>query len=228
MNKKKWDASSVAMAKSLAKSVFSIETSTSKVTEDDMEESEDEDSEDKLKKASEEQVTFEGMEMLCRGDSKATTFNTGEEDKHMAGSKCKDDKSSKLEENKFKDSEDDMRKEGAALMARMEEVLLNLIDTDLDNASHKTLDPHTDNNDGEDYKADDSLANSYNDDLSLSDYDSDILEVSSGEFDTTHGQKYVEPQNFLQALWNKAGLVVRSMKIMLELMRTEFEGKWQD
>ena len=79
-NKKKWDASSVAMAKSLAKSVISIETSTSKVTEDDMEECRDEDSKDESKKASKEQVTFEGMEMLCRGDSKAMTFNIGEED----------------------------------------------------------------------------------------------------------------------------------------------------
>jgi hypothetical protein len=54
-NKKKWDASSVATAKSLAKSVFSIETSTSKVTEDDMEESKDKDSKDNSKKASKEQ-----------------------------------------------------------------------------------------------------------------------------------------------------------------------------
>jgi hypothetical protein len=35
-NKKKRDASSMAMAESLAKSVFSIEISTSKVTENDM------------------------------------------------------------------------------------------------------------------------------------------------------------------------------------------------
>ena len=125
VNKKKRDASSVATAKSLAKSVFSIETSTSKVTEDDMEECKDKDSKDELKKASKEQVTFKGMEMLCRGDSKAMTFNTGEEDKHMAGSESKDNKSGKSEENEFKDSEDDMRREGAALTARMEEVLLN-------------------------------------------------------------------------------------------------------
>jgi hypothetical protein len=57
----KWDANSVAMAKSLAKSVFSIETSTSKVTKDDMDESKDKDSEDKSKKASKGQVTFKGM-----------------------------------------------------------------------------------------------------------------------------------------------------------------------
>jgi hypothetical protein len=138
--------------------------------------------------------------------------NTGEEDKHMAGSKSKDDKSSSREENKFKDSEGDLRREGAALTAKMEEVLLDLNDTDLDNASHNTSDPHTDDKDGKDYKVDNSLANSHDDNLYLSDYDSDSLEVSSGEFDTAHGQKYVEPQNFLQALWNEAGPAVRSMK----------------
>jgi hypothetical protein len=215
----------VATAKSLAKSVFSIEISTSKVTEDDMEETKVEDSKDQLKKASKEQVTFKGMEMLYRGDNKAMTFNTGEEEEHMAGSESKDDKSGKLEENKFEDSEDDMRREGAALMARMEEVLLGLKDTDSDDAIHNTPDPHTDNEDGKDYKVDDSLANSHDNNLSLSDYDSNVLEVLSGEFDAAHCQKYVEPQNFLQALWNKAGPVVKSMKIMLDLMRTEFEGK---
>jgi hypothetical protein len=165
------------------------------------------------------------MEMPCRGDSKAMTFNTGEEDKHMAGSKSKDDESGELKENEFKDSEDDMRREGAALTARMEEVSLDLKDTDLDSTSHNTPDPHTDKEDGEEYKADDSLANSHDNNLSLSDYDSDVLEVSSGEFDAAHGKKYVEPQNFLQALWKEAGPVVGSMKKMLELMRTEFEGK---
>jgi hypothetical protein len=224
-NEKKQDASSVATAKSLAKSVFSIETSTSKVTEDDMEESKDEDSKDKLKKASKEQVTFEGMEMLCRGDSKAMTFNTGEEDKQTAGSESKDNTSRKLEENEFQDSEDDIRRERAALLVRMEEILLALKDSDLDNASHNTPDPHTDNEDGKDYKADDSLANSHDNNLSLSDYDSDVLEVLSGEFNAAHGQKYVEPQNFLQALWYKAGPVVGSMKVMLDLLRTEFEGE---
>ena len=116
----------------------------------------------------------------------------------MAGSESKYDKSGELEENEFEDSEDDMTREGAALTSRME-VLLDLKDTDSDNASHNTPDPHTDDEDGEDYKVGDSLANSHDDDLSLSDYDSDVLEVLSGEFDAAHGQKYVEPQNFLQA-----------------------------
>ncbi len=57
----------------------------------------------------------------------------------------------------------------------------------------------------------------------MSEYDSDVLEVSSGKFEAAHDQKYKEPANFLQALWNKAGPSVGSMKIMLEMVRTKFE-----
>jgi hypothetical protein len=59
----------------------------------------------------------------------------------------------------------------------------------------------------------------------MPDYNSDVLEVSLGEFETAHSQKYQHPEYFQQALWNKAGPAVRSMKIMLELMKTEFEGE---
>ncbi len=46
-----------------------------------------------------------------------------------------------------------------------------------------------------------------------------------GEFESAHSQKYQNPESFLHALWNKAGPVVRSMKIMLDLMKTEFDGE---
>ncbi len=60
----------------------------------------------------------------------------------------------------------------------------------------------------------------------MSDYESDALEVSSGKFKAAHGQKYQDLiANFLQALWNEVGPAVGSMKIMLYLMRTEFEGE---
>jgi hypothetical protein len=60
--------------------------------------------------------------------------------------------------------------------------------------------------------------------LNMTEYDSDAWEVSSGELEATHRQKYEEPINFCQAHWNKAGPSVRSMKIMLKMMRTKFEG----
>jgi hypothetical protein len=59
----------------------------------------------------------------------------------------------------------------------------------------------------------------------MSEYDSDVPEVSLGKFKVEHDQRYQDPANFLQALWNEAGPAVGSMKIILELMRTQFEGE---
>jgi hypothetical protein len=59
----------------------------------------------------------------------------------------------------------------------------------------------------------------------MSDYDLDVLEVSLGEFEAAHSQKYQHPEIFLQALWKEAGPAFGSMKIMLKLMKPEFEGE---
>jgi hypothetical protein len=64
-NKKKRDAKSIASARTLAKSVFSIGTMTSKVTEDDMDESkEEDDSKEECPKNKEQRVVIKGMGML--------------------------------------------------------------------------------------------------------------------------------------------------------------------
>jgi hypothetical protein len=118
-----------------------------------------------------------------------------------------------------------MRRAGAALIARMEGVSIDLTDTESEEDSHNSPDPLSDNEEGEDYKADNSDANSNNDKLNMSDYNLDILEVSLGEFEAAHSHKYQHPENFLQALRNKAGSAVGSMKIILKLMKTEFEGE---
>jgi hypothetical protein len=60
--------------------------------------------------------------------------------------------------------------------------------------------------------------------LSLKTYDLEALEVSSRKFKAAHGRKYQEPTNFLQVPWNKTGPLVGNMKIMLDLMKNEFEG----
>ncbi len=51
------------------------------------------------------------------------------------------------------------------------------------------------------------------------------MEVESGKFEAAHAQKYKELLNFRQALWNEEGPSVGSMKIMLETLRTKFEGE---
>jgi hypothetical protein len=223
-NEKKRDASSVATAKSLAKSVFSIGTTTSKVTEDKMEESkEEEDSKSKQIKSNQVWITIDGIRMLNSNDNKAMLLKTGEADKDTAGNEPNKKESSKSKENEFEESEDKTRRAGAALIARMEEASIDLADTESEEDSHNTSDPLTNDKEGKNYKADNSDTKSHDDELSMSDYDSDILEVSLGEFKAAHSQKYQNPESFLQALWNKAGPVVRSIKIMLELMTTEFK-----
>jgi hypothetical protein len=81
-NEKKWDASLVASAKTLAKSVFSIGTSnsTSKVAEEDPEESKEEEEDsnkDKLQKER-KRVAIKVMQMLEKKKSTAMPFATGE------------------------------------------------------------------------------------------------------------------------------------------------------
>ena len=61
-------------------------------------------------------------------------------------------------------------------------------------------------------------------DLSLGDYNPEATEVLSGIFEAEHGQKYEEPANFLQALWNVAGPSVGSMLTQLDQIKTKLKG----
>ncbi len=102
-----------------------------------------------------------------------------------------------------------------------------LIDTlTSDNGSHTNpINLLSSGKDGKTYKGDDSIAQSKDEELDMKSYDSNITEVNSGVFDANHSQRYVNPANFRQALWNDAGPTVGAMKVMLEMMRTEFDGE---
>jgi hypothetical protein len=117
------------------------------------------------------------------------------------------------------------QKAGADLTKRMAEASGDLIDTSEDGTYNTPPDPLTDNEKGKTYKESGSNAKLGDDDLSTSEYASDAMEVDSGEFEAAHAQKYKELLNFRQALWNEAGPSVGSMKIMLEMLRTKFEGE---
>ncbi len=56
-------------------------------------------------------------------------------------------------------------------------------------------------------------------------YNSSATEVDSGVYQAIHGQKYITPKNFCQQLWNDGGPSIKSMKILLEMIKTELEGK---
>jgi hypothetical protein len=56
--------------------------------------------------------------------------------------------------------------------------------------------------------------------LASEDYD-DVLEVSLGELDAVHTNKFQVSENFKQQLWNDAGPTVNSMMIQLNLIKRE-------
>ncbi len=192
-NEKKWDAKSVALVKSLAKLVFSIGTTTLKVTKEDMDESKKMENsngnEDQVQR-NEKRAVIKGMGMLIGANNKTMTTKTGEEGKNeeMADEGSKWSRSSKSKKNKFKDQDEDMNRAGAYLTARMAEVLADLANTSEADTT-LPMDPLSNDEAGKDYSKDNSGAKSGDDDLSLSDYGSDALEVSSREFEAAHGQK---------------------------------------
>jgi hypothetical protein len=228
VNKKKKDAKTVASVKSLAKSVFSIGTATSKVTvEDDTNDSEGNDSsngEEEGSKKDRKTIAIQGMGILAGkgGKPKATKTRT-EDDKVMKGAGSKDSKAED-EEDKYQDDEE-MAKAGADLTKRTAKASGDLINTSKEGTYNTPLDSLTDDDKGETYKENNPNAKLGDDDLSTSEYASDAIEVESGEFKVSHAQKYKEPLNFRQALWNEAGPSIGSMKIMLEMLRTKFEGE---
>jgi hypothetical protein len=58
--------------------------------------------------------------------------------------------------------------------------------------------------------------------IDLEDY-KDAQEVSLGEFNVVHANKFQTPENFKQQLWNKAGPTVDSMMIQLTLIKENLE-----
>jgi len=59
-------------------------------------------------------------------------------------------------------------------------------------------------------------------DINSEDYDK-ALEVSSGEFDVAHANKYQTPDNFKQQLWNDVGPTVDSMMVQLTMIKDKLE-----
>ncbi len=146
--------------------------------------------------------------MLTGTHNNTMTTKTGKEgkNKEMAEEGSKGSRPSKSTENKFEDQDEGMKRAGADLTARMTEALTDLADT-LSVESFTTLpvDPLSDDEAGKDYRKGGSGAKSGDDNLSLSAYNSDTLEVSSGEFEAAHGQKYEDPDNFSRHYGMKQG-----------------------
>jgi hypothetical protein len=229
-NKKTQEAKTVASVKSLANLVFSIGTTTSKVTKDDMDESKEDNSSNGEAEGSKEggkTIAIKGMGILTGNDitPKAIKTSTGDVNEGMEDTAPRDGTAN---EKELDDQEDDkdMERAGADFAARVAEASGELADTSGEGTYTPPLvDPLTNDEDCEQYNNSNTTVKPRDDNLSISEYNSDALEVSSGKFEAAHGQKYKEPANFLQALWNKAGPTVGSMNIMLDMLQTEVRGE---
>ncbi len=85
-----------------------------------------------------------------------------------------------------------------------------------------SINPHSDNKGGEDFSEDN--LSIHHDHLNLGDKYDTASEVSSGVFDATHLNKFEEPENLKQVLWNIAGPSAGSMIIMLDLLMDNLEA----
>ncbi len=190
-NEKKKKANSDALVRSLAKSVFSIDTGTSKVTEDDTEDdmksSDDEDS-SKISnndtKAMGIEVAIEGMGVLA-GNTGRQSEAASEEDKDA------------VMKDQDKSHEDEFSSVGADLSRCMEKASEELTDSLVsDEEGYITpIDPLSSNKGGESYKEDDSTGQPGNEEFDAVSYNSSATEVDLGVYQAIHGQKYVTPKN---------------------------------
>jgi hypothetical protein len=102
-----------------------------------------------------------------------------------------------------------MRKAGKELAMRMEEEPSLLVDSKEDSYNIPTSQKEdsvnvlSEDKPGDDFSKDNMGVKSRDKELSLKNYNLKALEVSSGKFEVAHSQKYQEPLNFLQVLWNK-------------------------
>jgi hypothetical protein len=202
INKKKKAAKTNALVRSLTKSIYSIDTGTSKVTADDTEDEMD-DSKDKESGNSDntdsnaggKEVVIEGIGIL---DGKPfeheVAKNRTEEDEVM---KDADSQPSRNANSKEEFQDEGLAKAGANLMRRVENVE-GLIDTSVsDDGGYTTpIDLLSSNEDGETYKEDDSSAQLADEELDTMSYNSSVTKVDSGVFDANHAQRYAEPVNF--------------------------------
>ncbi len=103
-------------------------------------------------------------------------------------STTKGSRPSKSKENEFEDQDEEMKRAGADLTARMAKAFADIADTmEVESFTTPPVDPLSNDEAGKDYSKGDLGVKSGDNNLSLSDYDSDVLEVSSGKFEAAHG-----------------------------------------
>jgi hypothetical protein len=194
---------SIASAKTLAQSLFSVEMATSKVTDgEDDKDTLDTDSGGDGEHEGEELVAIEGMEIV-------DTRGIEQKEDEAEESNCDLDSATKAAES-------------SALSSAMRHATDNL-KLGLDTDEEEAVDPNTEDKEGEAYNTAEESEGEESDMIRSEDYASNATEVSSGVFEATFSKKFEDPQDFKQKLWNRAGPSPESMIVYLNLLWDELE-----
>ncbi len=248
-NERKRDAKSVATAKTLAKLVYSI--NTSKVTEDRTEDentNKKEESDNDGNPGASKKIAIEGMQVLVGTKKAAMLFETaltneeGEDDAEDGEEGQNEGKEGGESDNKEKaDSgmgEDQDKEEGkqeceeeeqlddSDAWAKINETMtanMAMVLAQLNSRSEDKEEGGLGNKE-ESFDEKDMSIHTGDHNLSMSEYNPNSIEVSLGIFYAEHSKKYETPNNFLQALWNAVGPSVGSMLTQLNLINVELEG----
>ena len=166
------------------------------------------------------------MDMLSRDGKGAMLFLTAlmeeerkraqEEDGQMEEDQVETNWSTGMEDNEWQD-------EGQEASTLQKNINMATDQLQFDSEGAEIL--SSDSKEDSKFQEKDMSVHSHDLDLSLEEYKSDAQEVSSGEFDTTHTQKYVNPTTFQHALWNAAGPSVGVMVTCLDIIKDELEGE---
>ncbi len=248
-NERKIDAKSVMTAKTLAKSVYSIDTS--KVTEDGTEDEntgKEEESEDNGNPGVSKKIAIEDMQVLVGTKKAAMLFETastneeGEDDaedgeegqkegKEVGESDNKEKADSGMEEDQDKEegkqeSEEEEQMDDSDAWAKINKTMTANMAMALTQLNSRSEDKEEGGSGDKEESFDEKDMSIHTGDhnLSMGKYNPNSIEVSSGIFDAEHRKKYKTPNNFLQALWNMAGPSVGSMLTQLNLIKVELEG----
>jgi hypothetical protein len=194
---------SISSAKTLAQSLFSVETATSKVTDgEDNKDTSDTDSGGDREHEGEGLVAIEGMEIV-------DTRGIEQKEDKAEESNCDLDSATKAVES-------------SALSSAMRHATDNL-ELGLDTDEEEAVDPNTEDEEGEAYNTAEESGGEESNMIRSEDYASDATEVSSGVFEATFSKKYEDPKDFKQDLWNRAGPLPESMIVYLNLLQDELE-----
>ena len=199
-----------AKNQTLEQSVYSI---TSKVTNESEEKLDNNEVSSEGGSEGRQELTFDGMDIV-NGDAAqaAMLFTTGSMEDKEEGNIEADIEESLPPSNNSTWKED--TREVSSLTAKMKTA-----------TSLLQLDNNEEDSEGSDFAENDQTFFSEDLDLDMANYDSDALEVSSGEFDALYTRKYATPKTFLHTLWNVAGPSARAMRICLVIIINELS--WQ-